>query len=199
MGFQGIVCSDYSGVSNAYVFDGLFDSPQEAGVAAMEAGLDMEWPSAFGYNDKLREMFAEGSADMSVLDWAVCRILEAKFRMGLFEHPFALEGEELKSEFYQEGDYALTLQSARESLVLLKNDGVLPLSNKVKKIAVIGGKADNARILFGIGFRGGSGVFRGDAPGDRLHRPAGDDPRGILFLDLPGRGHGRHVRILPFL
>lgn len=149
MGFQGIVCSDYSGVSNAYVFDGLFDSPQEAGLAAMEAGLDMEWPSAFGYNDKLREMFAEGSADMSVLDWAVCRILEAKFRMGLFEHPFALEGEELKSEFYQESDYALSLQSARESLVLLKNDGVLPLSNKVKKIAVIGGKADNARILFG--------------------------------------------------
>ena len=51
-----------------------------------------------------------------------------RFRTGLFEHPFALEGEELDSAFFDGGDRELTLRSARESLVLLKNDGLLPLT-----------------------------------------------------------------------
>jgi beta-glucosidase len=69
--------------------------------------------------------------------------------MGLFEHPYALEGETLKKTFCGIDDHAVTLQSAKESLVLLKNKGVLPLSVSVKKIALIGPHADSPRKFFG--------------------------------------------------
>ncbi len=149
MGFDGIVCSDYGAISNAHDYDHLFETAADAGLAAMDAGMDMEWPNAYGYADGLKQMFADGTADAAILDRTVRRILEAKFRMGLFEHPFALEGESLAEEFYNEEDKALTLQAARQSLVLLKNDEALPLSSGIKKLAVIGGKADDVRILFG--------------------------------------------------
>ena len=75
-------------------------------------------------------------------------MLEAKFRMGLFEHPFALEGAELHGAFTMEGAGEASLQAARQSLVLLKNNGVLPLSRPAK-LAVIGPHADCARKMFG--------------------------------------------------
>lgn len=86
---------------------------------------------------------------MAILDRAVLRILEAKFRMGLFEHPFALAGEELREKFTGRDDGRVSLQSALESMVLLKNNGVLPLKPGIRKIAVIGCHAANARSLFG--------------------------------------------------
>jgi beta-glucosidase len=69
--------------------------------------------------------------------------------MGLFEHPFALQGEALKKAFAVPHDRELSLRSARESLVLLKNDGTLPIRKTIKKIAVIGPHADSPRKMFG--------------------------------------------------
>ena len=85
------------------------------------------------------------------------RILTAKFRMGLFEHPYPLEGDALTKAFHQDEDEETTLQSARESLVLLRNDGVLPLREERvnaaqgtrMKIALIGPHAASARAFFG--------------------------------------------------
>ncbi len=114
----------------------------------MMAGMDVEQPMQSCYNDELEDWFRAGKADMSILNTLVERILTAKFEMGLFESPYALTGEEFKKYFYDERDLELSLQSARESLVLMKNDGILPLKN-VHKIAVIGPHADRARILFG--------------------------------------------------
>lgn len=99
--------------------------------------------------EKFLEKFRTGKADISVLNRAVLRVLTAKFRMGLFEHPFSLHGEELKGVFSQKTDREVSLQSAKESLVLLKNNGVLPIGSDVKKIAVIGPHADCARKFFG--------------------------------------------------
>ena len=96
MGFEGLSVSDYSAIENQYNIQGLYESRTEAGLRSMEAGMDMEWPAKSCYNDELKQWFAEGKADVAVLDALVERILTAKFRMGLFEHPFALEGEELK-------------------------------------------------------------------------------------------------------
>lgn len=149
MGFDGQVLSDYSAVSNAHNVQGLYESLTETGLRCMEAGMDCEMPQKTCYNEELKEWFASGKADIRILDAIVQRVLEAKFRMGLFEHPYALEGEELRKEFYQDTDREVTLQSARESLVLLKNDGILPLNKKIKKIAVIGPHAGNARSFFG--------------------------------------------------
>ncbi len=69
--------------------------------------------------------------------------------MGLFEHPFALQGEELKEAVCKKEDRVVSLRAARESLVLLKNQGVLPLKKEVKKIALIGPHGNCARKFFG--------------------------------------------------
>lgn len=149
MGFDGVTVADYGAISNAHKVQGLYESLTDAGLQALRAGMDMEWPEQECFNDELKERFRRGEAPMELLDRAVLRILTAKFRMGLFERPYALEGEELRKAFFQPGDREATLRSARESLVLLKNDGVLPLRGKPRKIAVIGPHADNPRSFFG--------------------------------------------------
>ncbi len=149
MGFDGVVASDYSGVANVHKVQRMYESPAETGYRAMEAGMDMELPNKECYNEELMEWFREGKLPMEVLDMAVLRILEAKFRMGLFEQPYALAGEGLKQEFYREKDKEISLRSAEESVILLKNDGVLPMKKNLKKVVVIGPHANNPRSFFG--------------------------------------------------
>lgn len=154
MGFDGVCVADYCAVRNVYTIHHVGESLTEAGLMCMEAGMDVELQKRIAFNDELKEWFRTGKADGNFLDRAVLRVLEAKFRMGLFEHPFALEGEKLKSVFYQEGDWELSLKSALKSIILLKNNGILPLdkeieAGKIKKIAVIGPHARNARSFFG--------------------------------------------------
>lgn len=115
----------------------------------MDAGMDVEMQNCTGFNEELEEWFRTGKADIAILDQAVKRVLEAKFRMGLFEHPYALDGENLKRVFLNEEDEKVTLQSALESLILLKNNGALPLKKEVKRIALVGCHAANARSFFG--------------------------------------------------
>ena len=148
MGFDGVAVSDYSAMSNVHNAQHQFESMTEAGLACLEAGMDVELPSRGTLTEELADWFDTGKADMAVLDRAALRVLEAKFRMGLFEHPFALEGEALKAAFHSDADRALTLRSAREGMVLLKNGGALPISKKAKKIAVIGCHAVNPRYFF---------------------------------------------------
>ena len=149
MGFDGVCVSDYGGVGNSHSIQHIGETSAETGLRCMRAGMDVELPNTTGYGKELMDMFASGEADMEILDTAVRRVLTAKFRMGLFEHPFALEGEELHDSVCREGDRSVSLQSALESMVLLKNNGVLPLNREVKKIAVIGPHADYARKYFG--------------------------------------------------
>ena len=99
MGFDGLCVSDYGAVGNAHSVQHIGESFAAAGYRCMEAGMDMELPSTTGWNEELKAMFQSGEADIAVLDRAVLRVLEAKFRMGLFEHPFALQGEELRAAF----------------------------------------------------------------------------------------------------
>lgn len=149
MGFDGLCISDYGGVGNSHNVHHIGETEEETGLICMEAGMDMELPSTTGYNDELKEMFADGSADIRILNRAVLRVLEAKFRMGLYDNPYALQGEELQKLFHNEEDKKISLQSAQESMILLKNDGVLPLKKNIKKIALIGPHADYARKYFG--------------------------------------------------
>ena len=149
MSFEGLCVSDYGSIGNAHSVQHIGESFAEAGLLCMEAGMDMELPSSTGWNEELKAMFRNGEADSSILDRAVLRVLTAKFRMGLFEHPFALQGEALKKAFAVPHDRELSLRSARDSLVLLKNDGTLPIRKTVKKIAIIGPHADSPRKMFG--------------------------------------------------
>lgn len=149
MRFEGLCVSDYGAVSGVHHVQHIGESEAEAGLLCMEAGIDIELPAATGYGEELRRKFESGEADAALLDEAVLRVLTAKFRMGLFEHPYALEGEELKAAVCHREDREVSLRSAKESLVLLKNNGVLPLKGDKKKIALIGPHADCARKFFG--------------------------------------------------
>ncbi|HWH98469.1 MAG TPA: glycoside hydrolase family 3 N-terminal domain-containing protein, partial [Pseudolysinimonas sp.] len=149
MGFDGLVVSDYGAVGNLHTAQRVAESFADAGLAAMRAGMDVEQHVTQGFDRELRNRFAEGHADIALLDRAVRRVLAAKFRMGLFEYPFALDGAERERTFHQPGDRAVTLRAARESLVLLTNDGVLPLAGGARTIAVIGCHAETARFFFG--------------------------------------------------
>ena len=149
MGFEGVVFSDYGGVSNIHEAQHAAEDMVLAGAMALEAGMDSENPMPSCYNENLIQYIRDGKLDEAYVDRAVLRILTAKFRMGLFERPYALTGEALAQQLHNDQDREVSLQSARESLILLKNDSVLPISKTVKKIALIGGQAVNARIFFG--------------------------------------------------
>ncbi|HAL73782.1 MAG TPA: beta-glucosidase [Clostridiales bacterium] len=149
MGFEGITVSDYCAIMNIFSVQKVCESYTAAGLRAMSAGMDMELHFQKCYNDELASWFTTGRADLAILDRAVRRVLTAKFRMGLFENPFGLQGDALRNMFFQPGDQAVTRRSALQSLVLLKNDGVLPLRPGIRKIAVIGYHAGTARAMFG--------------------------------------------------
>lgn len=187
LGFEGVTVSDYCAVQNGVVTNHVAATPVEAGLRAIKGGMDVEQQFPYGYNDELKQMFASGELDISLLDEAVLRVLEAKFRMGLFEHPFASEN--YSEAFKDENAKALTLRCAEESLVLLKNNGILPLAKKYNKIAVVGYHAGTVRGMFGgythlsmtegliamtgtmAGVDGGSGVRQEDCyPGCKVLR-----------------------------
>lgn len=150
MGFDGCVFSDYGGIGNAHEYDHVGESFTDVGLMALEAGMDQELPMPQCYNSgDFAQRFKDGTADMELLDRACLRVLTAKFRMGLFEDPFAMDFEKIQQIYDDPENRELTLTSARESLVLLKNEDVLPIRPEVKKIAVIGCHANNARYLFG--------------------------------------------------
>lgn len=151
MGFDGCAFSDYGAISNAHEFDHVGESMTDVGLMALEAGMDQElpFPQCFNPSD-FAQKFKDGTADMALLDQACLRVLTAKFRMGLFENPFSLDAEAVRQICGDKKNRELTLASARESLVLLKNENhVLPLKSEGLKIAVIGCHANNARYFFG--------------------------------------------------
>ena len=186
MGFEGVTVSDYGGASNAYEYQGIGETMGDAGLRCLNAGLDVELPMPKAYADELKQKFAEGTADISLLNTAVLRVLEAKFRMGLFEHPFALTGDELEAAVHHADDEKLAEQSAREALVLLKNNGALPLSGKEKTIAVIGPAAVNARYYFG-GYTHLSMVEAHRAAKNSMAGVKGNEEKGQVSL-VPGTG-----------
>ena len=148
MGFEGVTVSDYSGAENTCNVQGTSESLAEAGYRCLKAGLDVELPMPATFA-AMKELFEKGEAEEDVLNTAVLRVLEAKFRMGLFENPYALQGAELETTIHHSHDDEVSFRAAQQSIVLLKNNGVLPLSGKEKTIAVIGPAANNARYYFG--------------------------------------------------
>lgn len=149
MGFEGQTVSDYGAVGNLHTVQRVAESFAHAGLLAMRAGMDAELHFPQGFSEGLRECFVTGVADMSILDTAVLRVLTSKFRMGLFDHPFGFEPEIVRARFGTEDARELSLQSARESIVLLKNNGVLPLPSQAARLLVIGPHAASARFFFG--------------------------------------------------
>jgi beta-glucosidase len=147
MGFDGIIVSDYMSI-NKMVDLKISESPGSAGKQALKAGLDSELPMPYGFAEELLESVKVDNELEEYLDHAVLRILITKIKLGLFENPAAQET--LTEEAYDKvTSQAYSLKAARESIVMLKNDGILPLQKDIEKLAVIGPHADSLRLLFG--------------------------------------------------
>lgn len=142
MGFQGVLTSDGAAVLKLYNYYKLSRTYEEAGLLAKKGGCDTEIPVGAAFRH-LPEYVRSGELDESVLDESVRRVLTIKFNMGLFENPYC-DVDKVRQAMNSPEKNALSEKIAGKSLVLLKNDGVLPLAAGAK-LAVIGPHADNLR------------------------------------------------------
>ena len=146
-GFDGIVVSDYFSIRQLADYHRLAVDGESAAALALEAGLDAELPATDCYGAPLLRAIEAGLASEEALDIAVRRVLCTKFDLGLFDDPYVdVAAASRASATPAHRELARTI--ARKSLVLLKNDGVLPLAADAS-VAVIGPNADAARNLFG--------------------------------------------------
>jgi beta-glucosidase len=145
-GFDGIVVADYFSIRQLSDYHQLADGGEEAAATAMHAGIDIELPNTDCYGPPLLAALESGLVAADAMDTAVRRVLRVKFELGLFEQPYVDAGAAY-------GDLPRHRELARRvaghSLVLLGNDGVLPLAPGAGAIVVIGPNADEARHLFG--------------------------------------------------
>ena len=123
------------------------DTAHAAGMA-LNAGIDVELPSIVCYGDPLKSALENGDITIEHVDTSVRRHLIKKFELGLFENPYVDEGKVLEV-FETSEQRELARDIARKSMVLLKNDGLLPLQKTIKTLAVIGPNADNGRNQLG--------------------------------------------------
>jgi beta-glucosidase len=148
LGFDGIVVSDYEAVLMIHNFHSLASDRATAGKLALEAGIDVELPTTACYGAPLKEALERGRLSLETLDTAVRRGLQKKLELGLFANPYVDEGTALQV-FETPGQRSLAREIARKSMVLLKNDGLLPLDKNIEILAVIGPNADNGRNQLG--------------------------------------------------
>ena len=140
-GFNGFVVSDWESVKSLTTH-GFASGPDDAAVRATNAGVDMEMTS-HTMRDGLPAAVKDGRVKIATIDAAVRDILLAKYRMGLFEHPYVDEAR-AKSEMVTPEQRAAARAVAGKTAVLLRNEGgVLPLKKTVRSIAVIGPLADS--------------------------------------------------------
>jgi beta-glucosidase len=154
--FEGYVVGDCDSVEEIYSAHHFVNTFLEAGALSLKAGLDNEcidsYSDAVGNTDYIQFLDAvrQGLLTENHVDAAVKRLLTARFRLGEFDPPANVRyAQTPESEIDSEAHRALALQTARESMVLLKNDGILPLRARYKRIAVIGPSAESTRVLLG--------------------------------------------------
>ncbi|MBN2814155.1 MAG: glycoside hydrolase family 3 C-terminal domain-containing protein [Bacteroidales bacterium] len=145
-GFDGYIVSDWKDIEKLDNFHKVAPNQKEAVKLAINAGVDIHM---FGDNfvDELVELVEEGQVPMERVDRTVRAILTDKFRMGLFENPFVDE-DKVNDIIANPEHRQLALESARKSIVLLKNEkNTLPLSKSLQKILVTGPLADHNAIV----------------------------------------------------
>ena len=148
LGFDGVVVSDYEAVVMIHSYHKSSPTRKDAAIRAVTAGIDVELPTFDCYMPGLVEALDAGEISLETIDLSVARHLTKKFELGLFENPYVDEGSVL-AEFETPANRELAKEIAEQSLVLLKNDGILPITPSVKKIALIGPNADTWRCMVG--------------------------------------------------
>jgi beta-glucosidase-like glycosyl hydrolase len=196
-GFQGFVVSDYNAIEQLADRHKVAGSMNEAARLAIAAGVDLELPDRKAYLTLIDDVKAGRVEERLVTD-AARHVLRLKFLAGLFEHPYA-DPDEAERITNNADAQALALESARASMVLLKNDNnALPLDrSKIKKLAVIGPNAADVHlggysenpgrgvsVLQGIKDKAGAGIEIASAEGTRItEEPASWDRNEIIAGD----------------
>ncbi len=196
LGFKGAYFSDYLGITNLVTHHKVAENNDEAAIMALNAGIDAELPDGRAYA-RLPELVRSGRVREAQIDAAVARILTLKFEAGLFENPYS-DARRAARETSTPADIQLARKTAQKSLILLKNDGVLPLDPKAGlKLAVIGPNA--SRPLFG-GYSGENnkavGVLAGLQAAATGSNVAIEHADGV-WITPPYAGDLSHAPLLP--
>lgn len=141
LGFDGHIVADWSGVKQLHESHGVTADWRESVLRAREAGLDVGSVDHTIHVEKLVELVEDGQLDENILDDSVRRVLRVKFELGLFEDP-SVHVEDAVSTLACDEHRDLALKTARQSMTLLENDGILPLSGD-ETVFVGGPNADN--------------------------------------------------------
>lgn len=197
-GFGGVVVSDYFGVSFLELLHGVVGSAAEAGTLALRAGIDVELPSTRCYGLPLIEAVAGGAISEEIIDRAARRVLEQKCELGLLDEDWDADAPCMRERREPELDPPASRRTARtlaeHSLVLLANDGTLPLQSP-GKLAVVGPLAHDPYAMLGcytfpshVGFRYDEGLgveipsvleaIRATLPGTEVHHATGCEVSG---------------------
>lgn len=145
-GFNGIIISDYAAIQEL-IAHGVAEDDREAAKLGIEAGVDIDMKTPV-YSNQLEGLVHEGVISEKLIDESVWRILNLKNKLGLFENPYrGADVSKEKSVILSPEKIKLAREISRESIVLLENNGVLPIS-KDKKIAIIGPHGES-KVLSG--------------------------------------------------
>jgi beta-glucosidase len=150
-GFDGVVVADYFGVAFLHILHGVAADLGEAAALALLAGIDVELPTGDAYVEPLKAAIESGAIDIALVDRSVLRVLDQKEELGLLDEKFegpSPTGIDLDSPAHR----ALAKRLAEESVILLANDGTLPIAagaGAKPTIAAIGPNADRFAAMFG--------------------------------------------------
>jgi beta-glucosidase len=148
-GFTGFIVTDYTAIMELQPH-GVASDPAHASELALNAGVDMSMQDGY-FNLTMADLVKQGRVPERDIDTAVRRILRVKFQLGLFDDPYRYSDEEReKAEVMKPENIQAAREMAQRSIVLLKNDNqALPLSDQIRRIAVVGPLSEGRRELIG--------------------------------------------------
>lgn len=144
-GFDGYFVSDCGAVNDIWKNHNLTESPQSAAAMAVKSGMNLNCGSTFRYLD---QAVSEGMITEAEIDQALIQLSKTRFRLGLFDPEDEVPFSDITADVVgSEAHVALAREAAQKSIVLVKNDGVLPLKKDIKTLFVTGPMAANADVL----------------------------------------------------
>ena len=147
-GFKGYVMSDCWAIVDIWQNHRIVATPEEAAALAVKNGTELNCGST--YAEHLPVAVRKGLISEAELDDALTRLMTTRMELGMFDPPGSVRWADIPYEVNQAPEHdALARRVAQESIVLLKNDGVLPLSKDIRRLAVIGPTADDTMALLG--------------------------------------------------
>ena len=165
-GFEGTVVSDYWAIAFLEIMHRVAADSSEAGALALEAGIDVELPHVRCYAEPLAAAVRSGRVDEALVDRAARRVLRQKGELGLLDADWSPEAPAMAAgalDIDPPGHRAIARELAEASIVLLANDGMLPLGRDVRRVALVGPCADDPLAFLGCYSYPNHGVMAGHA------------------------------------